>query len=122
LSRKLDLGPECRLQKTRDQYFPSRALFLKNQDHEVSKAVAKAILELGSINDWVTIWFHHSDVHIWKDPFLSAIINSGEKAVPELTKLLQDPDPKIQRDAADIIAKTKRGEKNEFSGYHGETV
>lgn len=91
--------------------------FLKSQDREVSKALEKAILELGSINDWVTIWFHHSDAHIWKDPFRSAIIKSGEKAVPELTKLLQDPDPKIQMDSADIIAKIKRGEKDEVSRY-----
>jgi hypothetical protein len=93
---------------------------LKNQGYELSKALAKAILELGSLNDWITIWFHHGETHIWKKPFRSAIINSGEKAVPELTKLLQDPDPKIQRDAADIIAKIKRGEKDKFSGYYEE--
>jgi HEAT repeat protein len=91
--------------------------FFKDQGREVSIALAKTILDLGSINDWVTIWFHH-DSNMWKGPFRSVIINSGEKAVNELTKLLQDPDPKIQMDAADIIARIKRGEKSEVSFYY----
>jgi len=93
---------------------------LKDQDRELSTALAKAILELGSLNDWITIWFHNGEDRIWKKPFRSAIINSGEKAVPELTKLLQDPDPNVQKNAADIIAKIKRGEKDKFSGYYEE--
>jgi hypothetical protein len=43
--------------------------------------------------------------------FKTAIIKSGETAVTKLAKLLQDPDSSNQREAAEMIAKIKRGEK-----------
>jgi HEAT repeat protein len=85
---------------------------LRTQDHEERTALAKAVLELGSLNDWIEIFFHRPKVELYRGPlFDAAIINSGEEAVPHLTKLLQDSDPDVQRIAAEMIAKIKRGEK-----------
>jgi len=85
---------------------------LRTQDHEERTTLAEAVLELGSLNDWIQIYFHRPKVELHRGPlFDAAIINCGEEAIPHLTKLLQDSDPNAQRIAAEMIAKIKRGEK-----------
>ena len=88
--------------------------------------LAEAVLELGSVDDWMLISFHRPKVPkvdyygygYGKPNFNAAIINSGERAVPGLTKLLQASDPDIQRDAAEMIAKIKRGKKENPSPFY----
>lgn len=114
----------------------------KNQDHitkqdrtteelydsvlALSFVLAKAVLELGSIDDWISVSFHRPiieinigaptyAIHMERHYFDAAIINSGEKAVSKLARLLQAPDSSVQSDAAEMIAKIKRGEKSEDS-------
>jgi HEAT repeat protein/DNA-binding HxlR family transcriptional regulator len=79
---------------------------------EALAALAEALLELGSINDWITVAFspyratggsYFSRV----TEFDKAIIDSKDKAVAALAELLQAPDPEVQRKAADMIAKIK---------------
>ena len=80
---------------------------------EACEAIGKAILQLGSLEDWVSIAFHWPSIKQVESAFREAVQNSGEKAVPALTRLLQAPQAEIQRDAAEMIARIKRGEKYE---------
>lgn len=81
-------------------------------------ALVNALLELGSIDDWITVAFgpHRNENLI--EPFDRALINSQDKAVPALTTLLQAPDPEVQKAAAEMIAKIKRGEKEDTPSYY----
>ena len=98
----------------------------KNKWQYAYRDLAEAVLELGSVDDWMLISFHRPEVPqvdyygygSQKPKFNAAIINSGERAVPGLTKLLQASDPDIQRDAAEMIAKIKRGEKENPSPFY----
>jgi DNA-binding HxlR family transcriptional regulator len=86
-------------------------------------ALADALLELGSINDWITVAFspykkNFYDVHHERNRFNKAIIDSKDKAVPALTTLLQAPDPEVQREAAEMIAKIKSGKKEDAPSYY----
>jgi len=90
---------------------------LKNPNREVSESIAKAVLELGCLENWLAVSFHRPKISISTKPFDAAIIESGEKAVPELAKLFQDPNPDVQREAAEMIAKIKRGEKIEYATF-----
>jgi len=82
-------------------------------------ALSVAVLELGSVDDWLQISFHRPKLDLRKNGrFYDAIINSGEKAIPGLTKLLQAPDLDVQREAAEMIARIKRGEKADARSYY----
>lgn len=104
------------LLKTQD-YVHSSSRKAENKWQDAYRNLAEAVLELGSVDDWMLISFHRPEVPevdyygygSRKPNFNAAIINSGERAVPGLTKLLQASDPDIQRDAAEMIAKIKRG-------------
>lgn len=106
------------LLKTQD-YVHSSSRKAENKWQDAYRALAEAVLELGSVDDWMLISFHRTKVPevdyygygCRKPNFNAAIINSGERAVPGLTKLLQASDPDIQRDAEEMIAKIKRGKK-----------
>jgi DNA-binding HxlR family transcriptional regulator len=78
---------------------------------EAQKALGDAVLELGSINDWVAVAFSacRNSRFPRKEEFDKAIIGSKDKAVPVLTALLQAPDPEVQREAAEMITKIKSG-------------
>ena len=90
----------------------------KNQNRDISETIAKTVLELGSLEDWLLVSFHRPKIAISTRPFDAAIIDSGEKAVPGLAKLLQGSDADVQREAAEMIAKIKRGEKyTDYSGF-----
>jgi len=79
-------------------------------------ALAEALLELGSINDWVTVAFspYRKD---FPRKFDKAIVDRKDKAVPFLTALLQAPDPEVQKEAAKMITKIKSGEKEDAPSY-----
>ncbi|MBT0158948.1 hypothetical protein G4O51_03070 [Candidatus Bathyarchaeota archaeon A05DMB-2] len=79
---------------------------------EACKAMVQALLDLGSINDWIKIAFHRPRDDHYAEPFDKALIESKEQAVPALTKLLSDPDASIQTAAAEMIARIKRGKEN----------
>jgi HEAT repeat protein len=81
-------------------------------------ALANAALELGSVDDWITIAFHRPKDDRYARLFYDALISSKDKAVPGLTKLLQAPDNDVQTTAAEMIAKIKRGEKADAHSYY----
>jgi hypothetical protein len=81
-------------------------------------ALADAALDLGSIDDWITIAFHRPKDEEFARPFYEALISSKDKAVPALTKLLQASDNDVQRTAAEMIARIKRGEKDDVHSYY----
>lgn len=89
----------------------------KSQNRDASETIAKAVLELGGLQDLLLVSFHRPKVLISTRPFDAAIIQIGEKAVPELAKLFQDPDSDVQREAAEMVAKIKRGEKLEYASF-----
>jgi HEAT repeat protein len=113
------------LLKTQD-YVHSSSRKAENKWQDAYRALAEAVLELGSVDDWMLISFHRPKVPkvdyygygYGKPNFNAAIIKSGERAVPGLTKLLQASDPDIQRDAAEMIAKIKRGKKKNPSPFY----
>jgi HEAT repeat protein len=73
-------------------------------------ALAEVVLELGSVDDLLQIKFHRPKLEFQGiGKFYGAIINCGEKAIPGLTKLLQNPDADVQTEAAEMIARIKRG-------------
>ena len=84
---------------------------------DACSAIGDAILELGTVDDWLSVGYHWPAIDQVKNGFRGAVQNAGEKAVPGLTRLLQAPQSDIQRDAAEMIAKIKRGEKYEPSMY-----
>jgi len=76
----------------------------------VKIALAEAVLELGSVDDLLQIKFHRPKLEFrGSGKFYDAIINSGETAIAGLTKLLQNPDADVQTEAAEMIARIKRG-------------
>jgi HEAT repeat protein len=81
-------------------------------------ALANAALQLGSVDDWITIAFYRPKDERYAKLFYDALISSKDKAVPGLTKLLQAPDIDVQRTAAEMIAKIKRGEKADAPSYY----
>lgn len=93
-------------------------LNLRQNAESAWTALANAALNLGSIDDWITIAFHRPKDENHARPFYEALINSKDKAVPALTKLLQAQDNDVQRTAAEMIAKIKRGEKEDGSPYY----
>lgn len=106
------------LLKTQD-YVHSSSRKAENKWQDACRALAEAVLELGSVDDWMLISSHRPKVNYYGKPnFNAAIINSGERAVLGLTKLLQASDPDIQRDAAEMIAKIKRGKKENPSPFY----
>jgi len=105
-------------------YSPSSKRDNTSADHDAETirtakdALSDAVLKLGSVDDWLQISFHRPKLDLRKSShFDGAIINSGEKAIPELTKLLQAPDSDVQQEAAEMIARIKRGEKVDERSY-----
>jgi HEAT repeat protein len=91
------------------------------EDHqswrEACLAIGEALLELGSVDDWLSVAYHWPAIEYVKYDFRGAVQNAGEKAVPGLTRLLQASQPETQRDAAEMIAKIKRGERYDPDKY-----
>jgi DNA-binding HxlR family transcriptional regulator len=87
--------------------------YSSQDDHDARKACEifdETILKLGSTEDWISVAFHSPrlEENLLKS-FDEAIINSKEKAVPTLTKLLEAPDANVQRKAAEMIVEIKKG-------------
>jgi HEAT repeat protein/DNA-binding HxlR family transcriptional regulator len=91
---------------------------LRQEAESAWTALANAALQLGSVDDWITIAFHRPKDERYARLFYDALISSKDKAVPGLTKLLQAPDNDVQRTAAEMIAKIKRGEKADARSYY----
>jgi len=105
-------------------YSPSSKRDNTSADHDAETirtakdALSDAVLKLGSVDNWLQISFHRPKLDLRKSShFDGAIINSGEKAIPELTKLLQAPDSDVQQKAAEMIARIKRGDKVDKRSY-----
>jgi DNA-binding HxlR family transcriptional regulator len=102
---------------------PQTGMYSRNNEDtdlwNAKDALSDAVLELGSVDDWLQILTHRPKVNLRKrESFYDAIINSGEKAIPGLTKLLQAPDLDVQREAAEMIARIKRGDKANGRDYY----
>ena len=89
----------------------------KEDWREACEAIGKAILQLGSLEDWISVAFHWPRIEQVEDEFNEAVASSGEKAMPSLTRLLQAPETEVQRSAAEMIATIKRGER--YQRRHG---
>lgn len=91
----------------------------KDRDNwrDACESIGKTILQLGSLEDWISVAFHWPRIEQVEDEFNEAVANAGEKAVPSLTRLLQAPEAEVQRSAAEMIAMIKRGEK--YQQRHG---
>lgn len=84
---------------------------------KMCEVLAKTVLSMGSVDDWITIAFHRPRINCQAENFDEAIVKSKEKSVPALTVLLQAPDSSVQIAAAEMIAKIKRGDNDNHSSY-----
>lgn len=101
---------------------PQKGMMTRDNDEGVWKAkdaLSEVVLELGSVDDWLRIMFHRPKLDLRRSGrFYDAIIDSGEKAIPGLTKLLQATESDVQREAAEMIARIKRGEEPNAHRYY----
>ena len=95
-------------------------LLLYDQLREARDVIESAVLALGDPSSLVEVGFHPSPVRrdtskfSVRPEFRKAIIESGESAMPALTKFLTTSQEKsVQSSAAEIIAEIKKREESE---------